>query len=337
VISGNYRGVFLTDDSATTVEGNLIGTNVSGTAALGNTLGIDMDGTSNDIIGGTVSGARNVVSGNTLEGIFLVGSTTNVIEGNYIGTNRAGTAAVGNGLGGVVFSGDEMLSNNNIIGGTVAAAANVISGNTTDGVAFFAALERGSTGDIVEGNYIGTNAAGTGAVGNTGNGVSFGNGLSGDPVRHNVIAHNAQAGILVGASSADTNIHTTFSQNSMFANGGLGIDLAPQGVVNCTTSPPGPNDYTACPVIRSATTTLVSGTAAAGAVVEVFIASNEASALGHGEGQTFLGSATASAAGKWSLALTSGQVAHGHFVTATATTVGSLAETSEFAANVVVQ
>ena len=101
-------------------------------------------------------------------------------------------------------------------------------------------------------------------------------------------------------------------------------------------APPGPNDYTHAPVIKQATTTLVSGTAPASTTVEVFIASNESNDQGHGEGQTFLGSALVSSNGTWSLTLASGKVAHGQFVTATTTTSGTTTETSEFAANVTV-
>ncbi len=106
--------------------------------------------------------------------------------------------------------------------------------------------------------------------------------------------------------------------------------------MNCNTSPPGPNDYLPCPVITSATTKQVGGTACAGCLVEVFIATNEADDQGHGEGKTFLGRVTAAANGTWSLTLSSGQVSKGQQVTATATTTSTPLETSEFATNVVV-
>ena len=142
-------------------------------------------------------------------------------------------------------------------------------------------------------------------------------------IHNNVIADNGQSGVLVGNSATDSTVHTPISQNSLFANGGLGIDLAPQGVINTNTNPPGPNDYVQAPVIAQATTTQISGTAPANSTIELFVATNEADDQGHGEGQTFLGSTTSTASGSWSLGLGSGQVAHGQLVTATTTTRGS--------------
>jgi hypothetical protein len=123
----------------------------------------------------------------------------------------------------------------------------------------------------------------------------------------------------------------------MAGNGGLGIDLAPQGTVNCAPGGPGPNDYTPCPIIAGATGSVVAGTACAGCTVEVYRASNDPDDQGHGEGQTLLGSVTAGPTGAWTLSLAAGQVSPGAQVTASATTPAvfqTAAETSEFAANV---
>jgi hypothetical protein len=155
----------------------------------------------------------------------------------------------------------------------------------------------------------------------------------------NTIAFNGGAGVLIGGSAADTTTHSAVEGNSIFANAGLGIDLAPKGVINCATAPPGPNDYTACPVITSAKVGAVAGTACANCRVEVFAAASDAGDLGHGEGKTLLGATTAGAGGAWSLALTAGQVTSGQQVTATATTPAAFSaasETSEFAANAAV-
>ena len=347
VISGNYRGIFIRGGSTSnTVEGNYLGTNVTGTAALGNTIGVDIEGGSNNnTIGGTSSGARNVISGNTIDGLFIRDSSGNVVQGNYIGTDLTGTRAIGNGAlvqgsAGIVILAYHANVSDTLIGGTTSAARNVISGNPFNGINLSPTIGLAFTmHNHIEGNFIGTDATGTQALGNGKNGVFITNGSLGDSITNNVISRNGQSGVLVGSSSADTTIHSAINQNAMFANGGLGIDLAPQGTVNCTTSPPGPNDYPACPVIKHATTSLVSGTACTNCTIEVFIASNEADDQGHGEGQTFLGSATADASGNWSLILSIGQVSSGQPVTAAATTRGTPstpAETSEFAANIVV-
>lgn len=359
VISGNASGIRLFGSNSK-VQGNLIGTDVTGKVAIGNEEGLTFQGNSgpvgSNVIGGTVPAARNIISGNFNFGIDMTGQG-NVVEGNYIGADITGEVALPNGgqngstpdiNAGILLSGGFTAnSTNNIIGGTTSAARNVISGNAFSGVRIAGQTDSESTGNtlnnLVEDNFIGLDATGTRALGNGTNGVfigseqGFGGPILNNGVSGNVIAHNGQSGILIGSSANDTGVHSPISRNSTFANGGLGIDLAPQGTVNCNTPPPGPNDYAACPVIKQATTTLVSGTAPANATVEVFIASNEANAQGHGEGQTFLGSATANAAGSWSLTLTGGQVTQGQLVTATSTTSGTTTETSEFAANVTVR
>ena len=92
--------------------GNYIGVNASGETALGNQLsGIGLFGGTGNIIGGTVAGARNVISGNTNGsyydyGVFIAnpGTSGNVIEGNYIGLGADGLTPVPNYYG-VLFAG----------------------------------------------------------------------------------------------------------------------------------------------------------------------------------------------------------------------------------------
>ncbi len=107
-----------------TVEGNHIGTNVGGTAAAGNYYhGVAIASTGNTI-GGDTAAKRNVISGNTLDGVCIFQGSANV-QGNYIGTNASGTAAMGNNEYGVYI----YISTGNTIGGDTAAKRNVISGN----------------------------------------------------------------------------------------------------------------------------------------------------------------------------------------------------------------
>ncbi|HEU5378285.1 MAG TPA: hypothetical protein VFV38_22915 [Ktedonobacteraceae bacterium] len=352
VISGNASGIRLV--GGPTIQGNLIGTDVTGKVAIGNEEGITFIGNGvpakNALVGGLVPAARNIISGNFDFGITMDGQG-NVVEGNYIGTDITGERALPNstlpGLtdgAGIELSAAKSIDTvNNTIGGVTSAARNVISSNALDGVQIDGQVDRRDAGNtknnLLEGNFIGVDATGTKALGNGGNGVFVGMGggqVVNNAVKHNVIAHNGQSGVLVGTAATDTQVHTPISQNQIFANGGLGIDLAPQGVINTNTPPPGPNDYTPAPLITQATTTLISGTAPANTTVEVYVASNEADDMGHGEGQTFLGSVSSGATGHWSLTLTAGQVAAGQSVTATTTTPGTNTETSEFAANVTV-
>ena len=169
LISGNTMGGIGIEGSNATVEGNLIGTDATGLAAEGNGgSGISVIGLG-ATIGGTAAGARNVISGNADSGIDLnEGADSTVIEGNYIGVDANGGGAVGNDAFGV----NVVDASDTVIGGTSAAARNVISGNgvTSDGPGI---AINGSTGTVVQGNYVGTDATGRRALGNGGPGVTI--------------------------------------------------------------------------------------------------------------------------------------------------------------------
>ena len=143
LISGNSdRGIDCGYATGLTIQGNKIGTDVTGTVAIPNGTGIDDVG--GDLIGGTAPGAGNLISGNTNAGIGAADySGPSTIQGNYIGTNASGTMALGNNVG---VTGSDLT-----IGGTIAAARNVIAGNTTDIYC---------DNSLVEGNYIGTDKDG---------------------------------------------------------------------------------------------------------------------------------------------------------------------------------
>src|SRR5204863_3892559 len=120
-------GLALQNDlTGTLIAGNYIGLNAAGTAALGNlTYGIQNQGTG-VVIGGTIPGMGNVISGNKSDGVLLVGNGGSTLRGNLIGTDPTGAVARPN-LG----SGVNVSSPDNTVGGTTAAARNVISGNAT--------------------------------------------------------------------------------------------------------------------------------------------------------------------------------------------------------------
>ena len=190
IVSGNrLPGIAIGGDFSTgnRVQGNYVGTNASGTGDLGNRSNgmIVINGTSH-IIGGTVAGARNVVSGNDSPGIVLGFSDPAgiLVQGNYIGTNAAGNAAIPNLGGGIIvggffqLNGDPITATDNTVGGTTDPARNVISGNLREpgdsnpdagnGVEI---INEGSQRNNVQGNYIGLNAAGNAALPNAGSGV----------------------------------------------------------------------------------------------------------------------------------------------------------------------
>ena len=167
IISGNgVVGVFFTNTGTTgnTAAGNSIGTNAAGTAALANAIyGVVIsEGASGNVIGGSTTAARNVISGNTAFGIVISdsGSDANLVAGNFIGTNAAGTAAVANGQGGVIITSS---ASDNTVGGATASSLNVIAGNTSDGVEI---TGTGTSSNVVAGDCIGTNVTGTVAIAN---------------------------------------------------------------------------------------------------------------------------------------------------------------------------
>jgi subtilisin-like proprotein convertase family protein len=181
---------FITDGNE--VAGNYIGTNAAGTQALANTLGVAAQTPSN-VIGSSVAGGRNLISGNVGYGVDLQGASAanNRVIGNYIGTDVTGDTALANGFDGVRING----GGNNVIGGG-ATERNVISGNSRNGIAITAA----GSGNLVTGNHIGTNAAGTAALGNTNDGVLIKGGaqnnqIGGTSAQRNVISGNGGSGV----------------------------------------------------------------------------------------------------------------------------------------------
>lgn len=158
------------------ISGSFLGTDVSGTLASGNAVGVFIQ-TNNNRVGGTTAADRNIISGNMVDGVQIsgAGATGNLLQGNYIGLDVTGTAALGNTSQGVaIFSG----AANNSVGGTVLGAGNVISGNGNDGVLIASA---GTTGNRVEGNFIGTNAGGSVLIGNS-RGVEIAASASGNTI-----------------------------------------------------------------------------------------------------------------------------------------------------------
>jgi hypothetical protein len=179
------------------IQGNFIGTDVTGTSALGNNIGIE--GGFYGLIGGTVPGAGNVISGN--KGTEIFAGTSNLLQGNLIGTDVTGTHSIrGNSAGSRILM--PPTSNNNTIGGTVPAARNVI----------VSTIFLSGTGNVVEGNYIGTDITGTIALGL--NGVAVGVDLTGGsntiggtaPGAGNLISGTQCIGIFIHGAAAAGNV-----------------------------------------------------------------------------------------------------------------------------------
>ena len=307
LISGNgaYGVVLLTTNTTgNVVAGNYIGTDVNGTAAIKNTLsGVRIEqaaannriGTNGDGSGDTAE--RNLISGNGGHGLSINGTNTssNVVAGNYIGTNAAGTAALGNTTQGVRI--DNGASNNRIgtngDGTGDAAERNLISGNNSFGIAI---LDASTTGNVVAGNYIGTDVNGTAALGNTDAGITFqgtpaNNRIGGTiPAQSNLIANNAVAGIQVLSNAGNDN---AILGNSIFNNTGLGIDLGAGGVTpnDVGDADTGGNDLLNHPVIRSVsgtTVNLYSDVPAGNYLLQIYDNPGGLDATKYGEGETLV-------------------------------------------------
>jgi autotransporter-associated beta strand protein/parallel beta-helix repeat protein len=319
----------------TDFRGNYVGLDVTGTQAISNINGIDVEGFDDTIAG-------NVISGNKY-GIALDGCAYAVVQGNLIGTTATGTAALANGLGIEVIAG----ARNNTIGGTTAAAGNVISGNSGDGVQI-----NGSgvsyiltSGNLVEGDLIGTDATGTVALPNGGDGVLIRGGAVNNTIggttsgAGNVIAYNSGQGVQIAASPTDSaTIDNGVRGNSIYRNTGLGIDLGGDGVTpNHTGNVPGPNDFQNYPVLAESGNS--SNTVITGSLIGLpnttyiidFFTNQSPDTTGYGQGQVCLGSTLVStdSAGYVPFTVTfNSPFSQTHFLTATATDPAG--NTSEF-------
>jgi parallel beta-helix repeat protein len=300
------------------VQGNYIGLNAAGAAALGKfpsfTQGIWLASADNN----TVSG--NVVA-NVDQGIVLYHANNNTLRGNRVGTNAAGTAAIPNNSGltlATAYAFDETGTvTGNIIGGTQPGDGNVISGNLGDGINFYfdSYGAPGPANNLIQGNYIGIAADGITPLPN------FGNGIAIDSGDNNVIG-GTQSGVgniiaYNGSVSSDSKtsgvkitrgIGNSILGNAIYRNSRLGIDLVStvgnesnENSVGVTPNDPGdgdtgPNNLQNYPELKSV---VISGASAqiagtlnsnAGTTFRLEFFSNRiADPSGFGQGQSFLG------------------------------------------------
>ena len=177
-------GLYITGGS-NIIENDYIGIDPTGTTAEGNQYeGLEIFSASNQIVQNVISGngyntGTDTANGSAAVYIASAGSNGNVITGNYIGTNSAGTAAVANGGAGIFIAGGAQNTRIGTNGNDVnyAAERNVISGNLYQGIYIEGTtFGTNTTGTIVAGNYIGTNETGTGALANGSGGIFVGYG-----------------------------------------------------------------------------------------------------------------------------------------------------------------
>ena len=220
LISGNSYGVVLTDYigmSAATgnrVEGNVIGATVGGTAALANELGViaSKDTVRNNSIGGTAAAARNLVAGNTRDGIVLqTGCSAHLVQGNWVGVAAGGQTGLGNGGAGVNLMGVSGMT----VGGATAGLGNVISANRGGGVRIASTSSATASANLVQGNLIGVGANGSGQLGNTGVGVYLAS-----------ASNNTIGGAVTGAARNAIAVPAALTAGNVIAgNTGHGVEL----------------------------------------------------------------------------------------------------------------
>jgi CSLREA domain-containing protein len=217
------------------ILGDFLGIDPTGSFAKGNHDGIVVDA-GNCWIGSPKPGDRNIISGNIDYGISYFHPASNkantLVRGNYIGTDATGTAAVPNGVSGILIY--AAMEAGMQIGGAEANEGNVISGNGVDGILVNISHPQNG-GFSILGNFIGTAADGATALGNHGNGINLFGSRSVD-IEHNVAAFNGENGVFIqaGKDAAETPVDSygnTVRSNSIHDNIKLGIAVDEDGVI----------------------------------------------------------------------------------------------------------
>jgi hypothetical protein len=224
----NYREaqVYLRGAGAHRIEGCYLGTDITGNSAQLVSNGVSLSGSGPYVVGGTLPGERNLLSG--LNFAFLTnGTAANAvrIQGNLIGTNAAGTAVIGNNFGMLLYR-----MTNSLIGGSDPDARNVFSGHAAQAIIFQVNAPGVFNGTRFHGNYFGTDVSGRRALGNdlqggastiqvnanagADCGVEIGGALPGE---ENLIAFSAGVGIRNGSCLGLQTAHNRYRGNNGIA------------------------------------------------------------------------------------------------------------------------
>ncbi len=351
VISQNRLGIGIHGPGATRtlVVDNFIGTDVGGTHyGFGNAFeGIRIENSPANTIQGDATGSQ-VISGNRVGiAIFGAASTGNLVVGNFVGTDETGLSDLSNKDAGIYIA-----APSNTVGGNTTNARNLISSNHT-GVHL---VGTDATGNLIQGNDIGTDITGLSPLSNEVLGVLFSDLASGNTVGGstadlgNKIWFHEQDGVRVESGTGNTIL-----SNSIWLNRRLGIDLVdpldpPNGVTPDPVPPaspvrPGPNRLQAYPVLDHATSngtlTHIVGTlysAPNSTFLIQFFTSPAPDPSGYGQGQKRFGSAQVTSGPDGIAAvdvLLTTPLAPGVYLSATATNL-STGDTSEFARDITV-
>ncbi|GAB5403032.1 MAG: hypothetical protein Aurels2KO_12630 [Aureliella sp.] len=231
LISGNDGYGIVVGGSAATnnrIQSNIIGANITGTKPLPNTSsGVFVDdGARDNYVGTDSDGVRdaaegNLISGNGGHGVIVRSAHSNVVAGNFVGTDIDGVSAIGNSFHGVQMT---IGASENMIGGSSPTERNVISGNGRAGVQTI-----GAVSNHIAGNFIGVDVSGTKALGNDEYGILLrddsesnvvgtnGDGVN-DAAERNLISGNRYAGIF-----------SLKSHKNVVAGNYIGVDASGSG------------------------------------------------------------------------------------------------------------
>ncbi len=355
VISGNngtgVPGVYISDvgTNSNVVAGNFIGTDLAGSLPLGNGgVGVFIvNGAQSNRLGTNGDGhgdtdERNVIAANAYQGVFIGGSGTNsnLVAGNFVGTNLGGRVAMGNGNNGIWIQGGAQSNRIgvNLTDPDPSSEKNVISANGYSGVIL---TDAGTKANLVAGNQIGTDVTGTLPLGNGDTGVVLSTGASSNSIggtatgAGNTIAFNTNSGV---ALFDPTTLGNAIRGNAIDSNGSIGINFGNAGVLlnNDGDTEPGPNGNQNFPIIASATpgsTTVVTGTLNSRPNLTYTIdlyADSQADLTSFGGAKRYLGSVSATTDGSGNATFNASvwATSTGEWVTATATDPSG--DTSEF-------
>jgi parallel beta-helix repeat protein len=229
LISGNTIGINVVNvqpnlaggEKGAIIRNNLIGTDITGMAPMPNLSGgITVQNSIGTTIGAIDPFFHNVIAANGNQGVLIAGgSSRSLIEGNFIGTDRTGTHPLSNTIGVYVQGGS-----NNTIGGTLPSSGNVLSGNSAAGVTV---VFNQSTGNVIEGNFIGTDPTQTMAVPNA-IGINVAQAATNTtiggsaPGAGNIVYFNSTYGV----SISDQSTASLVQGNTIFGNGIHGISIS---------------------------------------------------------------------------------------------------------------
>jgi hypothetical protein len=215
--------------NGTIIQGNYIGTTVTGNAILANANnGIDISSSNTQTIGGSTYAAKNVICGNTI-GLNVSACATLTVKGNFIGLGADGVTSIANTSQGIRI---QNITSNITIGGPLTAERNVISSNGNDGINMSGTL----TTITIQNNYIGLDSTGLIAKGNSGDGIDMTNGntvlVGGSSYNlRNVIGNNNGVGIKMSTNTVSTIVKGNFiglaaNGFTAAANTGQGIQIS---------------------------------------------------------------------------------------------------------------